>query len=77
MAVLNQRYDCYDFVLCDCGIECPRGVIIVFALETNEPCLGSEPMLTEKKTKREKVLLHSCGLLNQLWCLSNLMFAPV
>lgn len=30
-----------------------------------------------KKTKREKVLLHSCRLLNQLWCLSNLMFAPV
>lgn len=54
MAMLNQRYDCCDFVLCACGTECPRGAIIVFALETNDPCLGSEPMLTEKKTKTGK-----------------------
>lgn len=80
MAMLNQRYDCCDLVLCDCGPECPRGAIIIFALETNDPCLGSEPMLTgKKKTTGKRSSFTVMGFWTksgvcETWCLLKCEF---
>ena len=60
MTVLNQRYNCYDFVAHDGGSEHPRGTIIACFCIRNQWTV-SDPTVTEETG--EKKILHSiCGL---------------